>query len=167
MRIWRILALAIGLASAFSAARAQEPSAEAIAVAEEFFSIVFDGAVGQLNAQAVDYTWPGIEQALRARNPNIETAMVAGLRGEFERIRLGRMRSLMKDMPITYARHLTQEDMRNAIAFYRTPTGQRILHVVPRVLTEGFGSVLPLLPGAAAETHEAFLKLLRERGLLQ
>ena len=51
-------------------------------------------------------------------------------------------------------------------AFYGTATGTKMLQAMPKVLPEAFASVLPRMQPMMAETQDSFLKLLRERGLL-
>ena len=57
--------------------------------------------------------------------------------------------------------------MRTIAAFYSTPTGAKMLQALPKILPEGFAIVLPRMQAMAGDTQEAFLRLLRERGLLQ
>jgi hypothetical protein len=170
MRWIRILPLvaAIFIAAPLSMARGQsQPSTETLAAAEELFSLLFETAVAGLNAQAVDYSWPAVEGALRAKDPNLSAPTLVALRAEFQHIRLERMREAMKDMPALYARHLSAGEIRDIIAFYRTSTGRRMLQVIPHVFTEGFASVLPRMSSVASETNELFVGRLRERGMLK
>ena len=165
MRPLRILAVAVTLAVANclpGALRAQEqqPSPESMAAAQALFALLFTHGFATLNAQAVEAAWPGIESALRTQRPNID------LRREFERIRLARLSEVVKDIPAIYARHLNAEDMRVLAAFYGTATGTKMLQAMPKVLPEAFASVLPRMEPMMAETQDSFLKLLRERGLL-
>jgi hypothetical protein len=137
---------------------------EALAAAQALFAVMFERAGVQLNAQAVEHTWPSVENALRARNPNLDAATLSGLKQEFERIRLAKLRAVIKDLPEIYARHLTPPEMREIAAFYRTPTGTRLMQVVPAVIGEVFAIVLPAMPSVVNDTHEEFLRLARERG---
>jgi hypothetical protein len=166
----RVLVVAAALAAANyipAAARAQaQPSTERMEAAHALFAIMFAHGFTALNAQAVETAWPGIESALRAHRPDIEPAMLAELRREFERIRLARLAEAVKDIPAIYARYLSADDMRFMAAFYGTATGTRVLDAMPRILPEAFASVLPRMQSMTAETQESFLKLLRERGLL-
>ena len=148
-----------------TAARA-ESSPEAMEAAQALFTQLFAHGFVALNAQAVEISWPGIESALRAQKPDLSAPKLAELRSEFERIRLARLSEIVKDVPAIYARHLTVEDMRTLAAFYSTPTEARLLQVLPKILPEGFATVLPRMQSMAGETQESFLKLLRERGLL-
>ena len=148
--------------------RAESPaSPEAMEAAQALFTQLFVHGFTALNAQAVETAWPGIESALRAQKPDLSAATLAELRREFERIRLARLSEILKDIPAIYARHLTAEDMRTIAAFYSTPTGAKMLQALPKILPEGFAIVLPRMQAMAGDTQEAFLRLLRERGLLQ
>jgi hypothetical protein len=175
MRSLRLFTLAIALAAAAFAAgtpgvcaenRAAVPP-ETLAVARELFSVTFDRAAAELNAQAVDLAWPSLESSLRARNPNLDAEKLAGLRRDFERIRLQKLRDLMKDGPAVYARHLSQEDMVEISQFYRTPAGTRLLQAVPAILAEIFAIALPAMPAVMNDTNEEFVKLARDRGLIR
>jgi uncharacterized protein len=170
MRRLRVFAFAAALTAANflpNAARAESAaSAEAMEAAQALFTQLFAHGFVALNAQAVETAWPGIENALRAQKPNIDAATLAELRREFERIRLARLSEIVKDVPAIYARYLSAEDMRTLAAFYGSPTGVKMLQAMPKVLPEAFATVLPRMQSMAAETQEAFLKLLRERGVL-
>ena len=168
MRSLRLLAFVMAVAAASPAAGAEHrASPEALATARELFSVTFDLAGTELNAQAVAHTWPSVENALRAKNPMLDAATLAGLRREFERIRLEKMRELMKDAPAVYARYLSEQEMRQVIEFYRTPAGTKLMLVVPSVMSEIFAIALPGMPGVINDTHEEFLRLARERGYIK
>ena len=155
-------------AAAFPALGAEHrASSEALTTARELFAVTFDRAGVEINAQAVEHTWPSLENALRTKNPKLDAATVAELRREFERIRLEKMRELMKDAPAIYARYLSESEMRQVIEFYRTPAGTKLMHVVPSVISEIFAIALPGMPGVINDTHEEFLKLARERGFIK
>ena len=170
MRCLRILAVAAAIAAAnflSPGARAEgATSPETMEAAQALFTQLFAHGFVALNAQAVEAAWPRIEDALRAQKPSIDAATLADLRHEFERIRLARLSEIVKDVPAIYARYLTVEDMRVLAAFYGTATGAKMLQVLPKVLPEAFAVVLPRMQSMTADTQESFLKLLRERGLL-
>jgi hypothetical protein len=172
MRRLHVLALAAALAAAnflpaARTARAESAtSAETVEAAQALFAQLFAHGFAALNAQAVETAWPGIENALRAQKPNIDAATLAQLRQEFERIRLARLAEIVKDVPAIYARYLTADDMRALAACYSTATGTKMLQVLPKVLPEAFATVLPRMQSMTADTQESFLKLLRERGVL-
>jgi uncharacterized protein len=165
----RILPVATALVAIaiWTAAPVRADDAETMAVARELFAVTFDRAGQEINAQAVAHTWPSVENALRAKNPDLDAAKSAELQKEFTRIRLEKMRAVMKDAPAIYARHLSVDDMRQIIAFYRTPAGAHLIKAVPSIVSEIFAIALPAMPTIVAETYEDFLKLARERGYVK
>ncbi len=171
--MWWLRALAFAAVLAISTGapavlRAQDsPTTETLEAARQLFSILFDHAFAQQNALAVANLWPNLERTIRADNPNIDAGTLAELQREFEKIRLARLHEIVKDLPTIYARHLTAEQMREIAAFYRSPTGQRMLQVLPSVMTEGFALVLPRMRIVTDDSQEMFLKLLLERGLIK
>jgi hypothetical protein len=171
MNCLRLFALATALALinlSPTASRAQShPSPEAMEAAQALFTRLFTHGFVALNAQAVETAWPNIEQALRSQKPDLSAAALAELRREFERIRLARLSEIVKDVPAIYARYLTADEMRTLAAFYDTATGAKMLEVMPKVMPEAFALVLPRVQSMTSDTQEQFLRLLRERGLLQ
>jgi hypothetical protein len=168
MRCLHMLVVMAVLAAASSMpapARAETP-AETAAAAQALFTQVFAHAFVTQNALAVETAWPGIERALRAQKPDLDAATATELRREFERIRLAQLAEIVKVVPEIYARHLTAEDMRTLAAFYSTSTGVKMLQMLPKILPDAFAAVLPRMQALSAETQDSFIKLLRERGLL-
>jgi uncharacterized protein len=156
MQFLRRLALVAVLAAAgFSGtARAETPpSPEAMEAAQALFTQLFTHGFVALNTQAVETAWPGIERALRAQKPDLSAATLAELKQEFARIRLARLSEIVKDVPALYVRYLSAEDMRTLAAFYGTPTGARMLQVLPVLLPEAFATVLPRVQSMAGETR--------------
>jgi len=170
MRILPSLAFVAALIAAAPTLAAEggaPPSPEALATARELYAVTFDRAGVQINAQAVEHTWPSLETALRARNPQLDAAALGAMRSEYEHIRLQKMRELMKDAPEIYARYFSQAEMRDIIAFYRTPTGTKLMQEVPSLVAEMFAIALPGMPAVVSDTHEEFLRLARERGYIK
>lgn len=164
-----IFAVAIVLAVASSSpipSHAQAPSPRSMEAAQALFGLLFAHGFVSLNAQAVELAWPGIEGAVRAQKPSVDAATLAELRREFERIRLARLREITKDLPAIYARYLSAEEMEEIAALYSSRTGAKMLGIMPKVLPEAFASVLPRIQAMTMETQDSFMKLLRERGLL-
>ena len=52
---------------------------------------------------------------------------------------------MMEAMVPAYQKHFTKGDMDALIAFYSTPTGQKMLQQLPAVMTEGMEAMMPLL----------------------
>ena len=163
MRTLRILAVLLLIAGAGERVRADDPpSPEALAAANELFTILSADMMKQLTGQMTGAFWPVVEQ--KARADKIDDATIAELRSEFERIQISFVTDAMKDAPPIYARHFSVAELRDLIAFYRTPTGAKALREVPQVMGEFMAGLMPRLKEVQAQTAEAFSKVLRERG---
>jgi uncharacterized protein len=155
--------LAIGTAGG-ARAQGQPPSPEALQAANELFSIISKDMIQQLVSQLTAQFWPPVERSLRTKYSNIADGTIAELRAEFERIQVKNMARIMADAPAIYARHFTVQEMREMLAFHRTPTGQKALRVLPQVMGEFTASMLPKLKDVQVETMDAFNSVLRQRG---
>jgi uncharacterized protein len=87
------------------------------------------GAFTAMSAQI----WPTIEQQLSAK---VDAATLAEIRAEFERSLADFTGEVMKDAPETYARHFTTKELRDMVAFYKSPSGAKALHEMPKVMTD-------------------------------
>ena len=166
IRALAFAALAVVVAQA-SSARAQAPSApssDAIEAARDLLALMSHDTVAQLVAQVTAQMWPSIESRLRSYNANLDDAAIAELRKELERIQIDYMMNVVKDGPAIYARHFTVEELREVIAFYRTPTGKKLLKMTPQLTGEVMAMITPHMPDFYARTIEAFAKVLRSRG---
>ena len=112
MRALRILAVVLLLAGAGERARADDtPSPEAIAAANELFTILSADMMKQLTGQMTGAFWPVVEQ--KAHADKIDDATIAELRAEFERIQISFVTDAMKEAPPIYARHFTVAELRD------------------------------------------------------
>ena len=83
---------------------------------------------------------------------------------------------LFKDMPIdgmlddmipVYRKHLTKQDVDAMVAFYSTPTGQKILSEMPAMTGEAMQAVQPRLRKMMDETTEKMGKMASDKGKKQ
>jgi uncharacterized protein len=163
MRTLRILAVVLLVAGTGERVRADDaPSPEALAAASELFTILSADMVKQLTGQMTSAFWPVVEQ--KARADKIDDATIAELRAEFERIEVSFVAEAMKDAPPIYARHFTVAELRDLIAFYRTPTGAKALQQMPQVMGEFATQLVPRMQDLQREVTEAFNRVLREHG---
>jgi hypothetical protein len=109
--------------------------------------------------------WPAIEREVRGKSPNIEQSTLAELRTEFENIQMRYMAGVMADAPKIYARHFTAAELRDMLAFYKTPTGQKTLKVMPQVMSDTLAMIMPQMQGLQAQIITAFQEVLRKRGI--
>jgi uncharacterized protein len=163
MRALCIAAFVVLLAGAAHDARADETlSPEAVAAAQELFTIVSPNLTTQLTAQMANAFWPVVEQ--KARAEHIDDATIAELRKEFDRIQLSFVDETMKAAPAIYAHHFTVGELHELTAFYRTPTGAKALHEIPLVMAEFMTRLTPRLQDVQRQIAEAFSKILRDHG---
>jgi len=71
--------------------------------------------------------------------------------------------SMMKEMPFdemmeamvpAYQKHFTKGDMDALIAFYSTPTGQKVLQELPAVTAEGMQAMMPIMQKSVEKMTE-------------
>src|SRR5262249_57116246 len=140
------------------------PPGEALEAARDLLVLMSRDLVAQLAGQVTAQMWPAIESRLRAYNPKIDAEAIADLRKELDRIQFEYMMNIVAEGPVIYASHFTAQELREIIAFYRTPTGSKLLHLTPQLTAEVMGMVTPRMPDFYAQTVEAFRRVLRSRG---
>jgi uncharacterized protein len=124
--------LAAAVAGAASAQQKPAPSAAAIQMAKEI--IALKGA-----SATFDPLIPGVieyhRNIMMQTNPNLarEIEQVATkLASDLQ----GRRVELQQSLAISYAQHFTEQELREAIAFYRTPLGKKLVSEEPKAMEE-------------------------------
>lgn len=167
LRVFAVLMIAL-LAVPPAAPRAVaqgEPSAETLQAAKDLMAIMSVDTVRQMVAGMTNQVWPSIERELRAKRSDIDQATLSELRTEFENIQIRYMANVMADAPALYARHFSAAELRDMMAFYKTPTGQKSLKVMPQVMADIFAMIMPRMQGLQAQIIGAFNEVLRKRGI--
>ena len=108
MRLLCVVLMASVLAGP-GAARADEPSPEAIAAATELFSVISPDMTRQMTIQISNAFWPAVVQMAQAKK--IDDATLAEMRTDFERIQTAFLADAMKDAPAIYARYFTVTEL--------------------------------------------------------
>jgi hypothetical protein len=169
MKILRVLLLAsaAGISSIISAAAQQPaaPSPETLAVAKELVALMTGDIVNDMANKTSAQAWPTIEQGLRRQYAQIDAATIADLRAEFEKQLLSSMTEGMNDAPTIYARYLTVQEMRDIQGFYRTPTGGKMLKLMPQIMGEVMANLAPRMQGNMQRINVAFTEILKKHGL--
>lgn len=129
-RAIRVAAVAVVLAFASPAAYAQQPSATAIATAKEIVAIT--GATTLFNPLI-----PGVvEQAkllFLQQNPALSkdlNEISAKLRNDLA----PRFQELVNDVAKNYAISFTEQELKDILAFYKTPSGAKLISAQPKVV---------------------------------
>jgi hypothetical protein len=125
-------AVAVALVAFSPTAHSQQPSAAAMATAKDL--IATTGATNLFNPLIAGV----IEQAkllLLQQNPGLNkdlTEVAAKLRGDLA----PRFSELSNELARLYATQFTEQELKEILAFYKTPTGKKLLSEQPKVVDE-------------------------------
>jgi uncharacterized protein len=113
-------------------AQAQTPTAGAVAAARELIQAKGGGAM-------FEPVIPGVVEStknnLLPTNPNLSRELnevSAQLRREYE----AKKAELVYEVAIVYAKHFTEQELKDLVVFYRSPLGQKMLKEEPVALDE-------------------------------
>jgi hypothetical protein len=116
---------------------APPPSPAAVALAKELietkgggliFQPIVPGVIEQVKNTFLQ-TNPGLVKEL--------TEVATQLRTEFA----GKRDEILNGVAQLYAQRFTEQELREAVAFYKTPLGQKIVNEEPKILDESFGNI--------------------------
>ena len=127
---WVLAAALVGFAAV--AAQAQTPTAGAVAAARELIQSKGGGAM-------FEPVIPGVvestKNSLLPTNPNLTRELnevAAQLRKEYE----AKKAEIVYEVAIVYAKHFTEQELKDLVTFYRSPLGQKMLKEEPIALDE-------------------------------
>ena len=157
---WMLVVWLTACLSAAEPARSQTPSPDALAAARELIETM----------HAVDYLKsivPAMMQALKPaivqNRPQVERdydAVTPLLLDGFN----ARMNELIEQIAVLYARNFTADELREAVAFYRGPTGQKIVQKLPVITQESMAIGQRFGQSIASELRGRMIDELRRRG---
>jgi hypothetical protein len=120
------------LCFAVTAGQAQEPTAGAVAAARELISTKGGGGM-------FEPVIPGVvestKNSLLPTNPSLAkdlNEVSLQLRKEYE----SKKAELVYEVAIIYAKHFTEQELKDLVTFYRSPLGQKMLKEEPVALDE-------------------------------
>ena len=128
-----MLAFALVLAASIGSAHAQQPSANALATAKELITVkgaaaIFDPLVVGVVEQA--------KSVLLQTNPMLSKPLnevAAKLRADYA----PRGVEVINETAKLYASRFTEQELKDALAFYKSPLGRKLLVEEPKILDEG------------------------------
>jgi len=169
MTVTRVLLLAAGLmvgvgSTANSLFAQSSGSPETLQAARELASLTSDSVISNFTAHLTNQVWPGVEKALRTKNPKIDAATLTELRKEFERLQVSVIRESIDDAAFIYARHFSAKELKDMEAFHRTPTGAKMLAVMPMAMAEMNRMLQPRLQVLGTTVEQRFAAILQIRG---
>jgi hypothetical protein len=156
-----VACLTLGLLAAGSAgAQPPAPSPEAITAARELL-------VTMRAADNFKTIMPGIMRSLKPaivqNRPQVERdydALVPVLLEGLD----ARLNEMIDQVAALYARTFTAEELREVIAFYRGPTGQKFVQRVPLIMQESMLIGQRFGQSVATEIRDRMIEELRKRG---
>jgi hypothetical protein len=156
MKYVSILSLLVGLL--LLPARAQDAgSPEALRAAQELSGILNRDLINQIIAA----TWTPVENSVAGK---VDAATLAELREEFVKISGTFAHEVMNETPALYARNFTAQELRDMLAFYKTPTGAKTLLAMPKVMGEIMGLITPRMPALQQELTGRIQAILLKHG---
>jgi len=129
-RAARPAAVAVMLVAFGPAAHAQQPSAASIATAKELIAVT--GATGVLNPLIAGV----VEQAkllFLQQDPGLAkdlNEVAAKLRTDLQ----PRFVEITNEVALLYAQNFSEQELKEILAFYKTPAGQKLLKTQPKVI---------------------------------
>jgi hypothetical protein len=129
-RAIRVATVAVVLALASPAVYAQQPSAAALATAKEIVTVT--GATALFNPLVAGV----VEQAkllFLQQNPALSkdlNEISAKMRSDLA----PRFDELMKEVARNYAIHFTEQELKDVLAFYKSPAGKKLISEQPKVV---------------------------------
>jgi len=102
-------------------------------------------------------------EQIRKRDPETTDEQLARLDAMSDRLlRSMPIDGMLDDMIPVYQKHLTKSDVDAMVAFYSTPTGQKILGQMPAMAAEGMQAMQPRLRKMMDETTDKIEKMAEE-----
>ena len=138
----------------------QTPSANSLALAKELIDV--KGAATMFDP-VVDGVIRTHRDAILGANPNLSKPL-AEIEAQM-RVEYGPRRAEVQNQIVTaYADHFTEQELKEALAFYRSPLGKKLLAEEPKVLEDSMKSVAGWSEKFAAEVSTRMRAELRKKG---
>ena len=135
------------------------------AAAQELVDFTMGRMLDDTFAKISGAMWPGIQAALPK---TIDDKTLADLHAEFDRITRKYVTQSLKVAPDIYAQHFTADELRQLLAFYKTPLGSKVLTEVPKVMGEyTTKALMPMMGPMQAELRDSIQTVLRNHGVAQ
>ncbi len=127
-RLLGLIVLALCLAAP---ARAQD--AATLKAAQDLAMLISKDSMQQISGAIFHQMWSPLEQQMGNK---IDAATLGELRSEMERLTTEFALDAMKDTPQIYARRFSAVEIGDILAFYKTPTGAKLLRELPQIAAE-------------------------------
>jgi hypothetical protein len=122
-------------------ARAEDAvSPEALRTAQELAAVMNTDTVEQTSTALATQIWPRIEAEFGGK---VDSATLGEMRSVFEGSLTRFTHEMMLDTPAIYARYFSVQELRDMIAFYKSPTGAKSLQMMPKVIADVSSRMAP------------------------
>jgi uncharacterized protein len=143
-------------------AQAQDTgSPEALRAAQELSAIITGDTIKQLSGTITAQMWPRIEKEFSGK---VDRATLGDLRVEFEESLSKFTSEMMKDAPAIYARYFTAKELHDMIAFYKSPTGIKALHMMPKVMGDVTAQMVPRMQAFQLDLNDKVERVMKKHG---
>jgi hypothetical protein len=137
------------------------PAPDALAAAQELAAVMNGDSMTQMRAAITAQLWTAVERQL---GPRADAAALTEMRSEFDRSVAELTGDVMKDVPAVYARHFTAQELRDMIAFYKSPTGAKSMKEMPALLTEVSQQIAPRMQRMQTDLNARTDTIMRNHG---
>jgi hypothetical protein len=160
----RLIVLAVLAALSCVPARAQAPgSPEAQAAAKDLLAIMSPDMIGQMTDALLAQMWPQLEKAFAGK---VGPDAMAEVRAELEHtLKSFVVNATANDAPLVYAKYFSAQELRDMAGFYKTPTGAKALRLLPKVMSEYLGVLMPRMEGLNRDLQGRIQAILAKHGL--
>jgi hypothetical protein len=159
-----LLPLLLVLPPAVTAQTAAPQTADADAPSESHIAAALDllkanDAVGNIQAM-LDVLTPIESRRIKREQPNLDDATVTLIMQKMRDAIVSRQDEMLRIYAIEYARHFTEQELRDLAGFYRSDLGQKYITSVPTLMKETAPVITQWMVGVAAQVQQDILKSL-------
>lgn len=161
-----ILAFVLALSAGAPAvpAAAQEPAREQDIVRLLETTGTAD-AVRRTIDQLIPVVLANMKKPLKRQYPNIPERVFGILEEEIAAAFKTHFDDLIAAVVPVYAKHFSRDEIGDIIAFYETPTGRKLVRLLPEMQNDSVQAVGRWANGIVPEVQKRFLKRVREAGI--
>ncbi len=116
----------------------------------------------QLARQAMS----GMIESLRRANPKLDERAAAIVREEVTKAMSEHSPAMLAAIVKIYNKHFSEKEIRDVIAFYKTPTGRKTLHLMPKLMRDSIMSNMKILRAMMPDLSLRIRQRLRREGHL-
>jgi uncharacterized protein len=155
-----LFALGLALALGIAAAEAQQPSATAVATAKE---VITAKGAGELYRPLVSGVIERTKSVLLQTNPMLSkdlNEVAAKLHADYAT----RTAELMTEVAKVYASRFTEQELKDALSFYKSPLGRKLVSEEPSILDQSMRTAQTWAEGLSQEVIAKMRTEMKKRG---